>query len=59
MSRDFDVVVVGAGVVGATMAALLGAQRLAGSGRVALIADASTTAPPQPQAALPGRRDGR
>ena len=39
MSRDFDVVVVGAGVIGATMAALLGARRLAGSGRVALIAD--------------------
>jgi len=39
VSRDFDVVVVGAGVVGATMAALLGARRLVGSGRVALIAD--------------------
>jgi len=39
VSRDFDVVVVGAGVIGATMAALLGARRLAGSGRVALIAD--------------------
>ncbi len=39
MSRDFDVVVVGAGVIGATMAALLGARGLVGSGRVALIAD--------------------
>lgn len=39
MSRDFDVVVVGAGVIGATMAALLAARGLAGSGRVALIAD--------------------
>ena len=41
MSRDFDVVVIGAGVIGATMAALLGARRLAGAGRVALIADAA------------------
>ena len=40
MSRDFDVVVIGAGVIGATMAALLGARRLAGAGRVALITDA-------------------
>jgi L-2-hydroxyglutarate oxidase LhgO len=41
VSRDFDVVVIGAGVIGATMAALLGARRLAGAGRVALIADAA------------------
>jgi 2-octaprenylphenol hydroxylase len=39
VSRDFDVVVIGAGVIGATMAALLGARRLVGPGRVALIAD--------------------
>ena len=39
MSRDFDVAVIGAGVIGATMAALLGARRLVGPGRVALIAD--------------------
>jgi 2-octaprenylphenol hydroxylase len=38
VSRDFDVVVIGAGVTGATMAALLGARRLAAAGRVALIA---------------------
>ena len=41
MSRDFDVVVIGGGVIGATMAALLGARRLAGAGRVALITDAA------------------
>jgi 2-octaprenylphenol hydroxylase len=41
MSRDFDVVVIGAGVTGTTMAALLGARRLAGAGRVALIAEAA------------------
>ncbi len=45
MSRDFDVVVIGAGVTGATMAALLGARRLAAAGRVALITDA-VGAPP-------------
>jgi 2-polyprenylphenol 6-hydroxylase len=39
VSRDFDVVVIGAGVIGATMAALLSARRLVGPGRVALIAD--------------------
>lgn len=39
MSRDFDVVVVGAGVIGATMAALLGVRQLASAGRVALIAE--------------------
>ena len=41
VSRDFDVVVIGGGVIGATMAALLGARRLAGAGRVALITDAA------------------
>jgi 2-octaprenylphenol hydroxylase len=45
VSRDFDVVVIGAGVTGATMAALLGARRLAAAGRVALITDA-VGAPP-------------
>ncbi len=39
MSRDFDVVVIGGGVIGATMAALLGARGLAAAGRVALITD--------------------
>lgn len=37
--RDFDVVIVGAGVVGATMAALLAARRLTKPGRVALLAE--------------------
>jgi 2-polyprenylphenol 6-hydroxylase len=41
VSRDFDVVVIGGGVIGATMAALLGARRLAAAGRVALITDAA------------------
>jgi len=45
VSRDFDVVVIGAGVIGATMAALLGARRLAGAGRVALITDAAGAPP--------------
>jgi len=45
VSRDFDVVVIGAGVVGATMAALLGARRLAAAGRVALITDAAGASP--------------
>jgi 2-octaprenylphenol hydroxylase len=39
VSRDFDVLVIGAGVIGATMAALLGARRLVGPGRVALLAE--------------------
>jgi len=38
-SRDFDAVIVGAGVVGAVMASLLAARRLSAPGRVALIAD--------------------
>lgn len=37
--RDFDFLVVGAGVIGATMATLLVARKLAEPGRVALIAD--------------------
>jgi 2-octaprenylphenol hydroxylase len=39
MSRDFDVVIVGGGVIGAVMASLLPARKLCGSGRVALVAD--------------------
>jgi len=39
VSRDFDVVIVGAGVAGATMASLLVARRLSAPGRVAIIAD--------------------
>jgi 2-octaprenylphenol hydroxylase len=39
MSRDFDVVIVGAGVIGAAMASLLVARNLSSPGRVAIIAD--------------------
>ena len=42
---DFDVVVVGAGVVGAVMAALLLARKICAPGRVALLADHFETAP--------------
>jgi 2-polyprenylphenol 6-hydroxylase len=38
-SRDFDVIIVGAGVVGTVMAALLVARKLCAPGRVAIIAD--------------------
>ncbi len=38
--RGFDAVIVGAGVTGSVMAALLAARRLSAPGRVALIADA-------------------
>jgi 2-octaprenylphenol hydroxylase len=38
-SRDFDVIVVGAGVIGAAMASLLVSRRLCAPGRVAIIAD--------------------
>jgi 2-polyprenylphenol 6-hydroxylase len=38
-SRDFDVVIVGAGVIGAVMASLLVARKLSAPGRVAIIAD--------------------
>jgi 2-polyprenylphenol 6-hydroxylase len=37
--RDFDVVIVGAGVIGAVMAALLVARKLSAAGRVAILAD--------------------
>jgi 2-octaprenylphenol hydroxylase len=43
-SRDFDVVIVGAGVIGAAMASLLVARKLSSPGRVALIADRFATA---------------
>jgi 2-polyprenylphenol 6-hydroxylase len=39
MSRDFDVLIVGAGVIGTAMASLLLARKLADSGRVAIVAD--------------------
>ena len=37
--RDFDVIIVGAGVIGAVMASLLVARKLTAPGRVAIIAD--------------------
>jgi 2-octaprenylphenol hydroxylase len=51
VSRDFDVVVIGAGIVGATMAALLGARRLAAAGRVALISEGAAAPAMSPPAA--------
>jgi 2-octaprenylphenol hydroxylase len=43
-ARDFDVVIVGAGVIGAAMASLLLACKLCAPGRVAIIADRLATA---------------
>jgi len=43
-NRDFDVVIVGAGVIGAAMASLLVARKLSAPGRVAVIADRFATA---------------
>src|SRR6202021_4000713 len=37
--RDFDVVIVGAGVIGTVMAGLLWARKLSAAGRVAILAD--------------------
>jgi 2-polyprenylphenol 6-hydroxylase len=45
-SPDFDVIIVGAGVIGAAMAALLLARRLCAPGRVAVVADRYGAAPP-------------
>ena len=39
MSRDFDIVVVGAGVVGAVAATLLVTRRIVAPGRIAIVAD--------------------
>jgi 2-octaprenylphenol hydroxylase len=44
-SRDFDVIIVGAGVIGAAMASLLVTRRLSSPGRVAIIADRFAGAP--------------
>jgi 2-polyprenylphenol 6-hydroxylase len=44
LHRDFDVVIVGAGVIGAAMASLLVARKLSAPGRVAVIADRFATA---------------
>ena len=43
--RDFDVIIVGAGMVGAVMASLLVARKLAAPGRVAILAEQFATAP--------------
>ena len=43
--RDFDVLIVGAGVVGSVMASLLTARTLSAPGRVAIIADRLSVAP--------------
>ena len=43
-ARDFDVIIVGAGVIGASMASLLMARKLSSPGRVAIIADRFATA---------------
>jgi 2-octaprenylphenol hydroxylase len=43
-ARDFDVVIVGGGVIGAAMASLLLASKLSAPGRVAIIADRFATA---------------
>ncbi len=45
MSRDFDVVIVGAGVIGSVMASLLLARRLTDPGRVAIVAERTPAAP--------------
>jgi 2-polyprenylphenol 6-hydroxylase len=44
-SKDFDVIVVGAGVIGTVMASLLLARKLAAPGRVAVVADRFAEAP--------------
>lgn len=44
--RDFDVIIVGAGVIGLAMAALLAARKLCPGGRVAVVADRFAAAPP-------------
>lgn len=45
-NRDFDVVIVGAGVIGAVMASLLLTRKLSSPGRVAVIADRFATPVP-------------
>jgi 2-octaprenylphenol hydroxylase len=45
-SRDFDVVIVGAGIIGAVMAGLLLARKVSAAGRVAIVADRFATAVP-------------
>ena len=45
-SKDFDVIVVGAGVIGVAMASLLVRRKLAAAARVAVVADRFAAAPP-------------
>ena len=45
-SGDFDVIIVGAGVIGAAMAGLLVARKLSAPGRVAIVADRFAAAAP-------------
>lgn len=44
-SKDFDVIIVGAGVIGAVMASLLLTRKLSSAGRVAVVADRFAAAP--------------
>lgn len=46
MSRDFDLVIVGAGPIGASLACLMAARKLSAAARVALIAERLPEAPP-------------
>jgi 2-octaprenylphenol hydroxylase len=45
-SSDFDVIIVGAGVIGVVMASLLLARKLSTAGRVAVVAERLANAPP-------------
>ena len=45
MSRDFDIVIVGAGISGAAFAAALAARKAVESARIALVAERFMTAP--------------
>jgi 2-polyprenylphenol 6-hydroxylase len=46
-STDFDVIIVGAGIAGLTLASLLLTRKLSAPGRVAVVADRFVSAPPQ------------
>jgi len=54
MSRDFDVTIVGAGVIGAAMGTLLVARKLCAPGRVAIVAD---RLPPRPSSGVAAETD--